>query len=264
MEQNLAMVAKKIWKLAQAIYFMLRKGFSKGKLLSAVNTMMRRGKVAGKEAIQNLIFHHHHHHAAAAGRRDYEFTCGGRNSGGRPLSEADLMEAAVVMAASAAASPALPGFGRSPLVRRLRVTDSPFPLRDVEESCHVDEAAEEFIMKFYRDLRHQNSQSQTRSIAAVAASPRIKQILAVFPEAFNQNLSSALSRIESPIRTAAPRRDTPLPAPFDPWRLNRLTFDLLCLQRSENKGARPSGSASTSQLQLVVSDLARSNFRVDF
>ncbi|GJS68392.1 hypothetical protein Tco_0682957 [Tanacetum coccineum] len=40
------------------------------------------------------------------------------------------------------ASPAaLPGFGRSPMVRQLRVTDSPFPLCSVDEDCYVvDEA----------------------------------------------------------------------------------------------------------------------------
>ncbi|GFY97078.1 hypothetical protein Acr_11g0013840 [Actinidia rufa] len=53
-------------------------------------------------------------------------------------------------------SPALPGFGRTPAVRQLRITDSPFPLRDVDEDSHVDKAAEEFIDRFYKDLRKQN------------------------------------------------------------------------------------------------------------
>lgn len=64
---------------------------------------------------------------------------------------------ALEMLHSEAASPALPGFGRSPMVRQLRITDSPFPLRDVDEDSHVDEAAEEFIMKFYKELKQQNS-----------------------------------------------------------------------------------------------------------
>lgn len=55
-------------------------------------------------------------------------------------------------------SPALPGFGRTPMARQLRITDSPFPLRD--EDCggdsHVDEAAEEFISRFYKELKKQN------------------------------------------------------------------------------------------------------------
>lgn len=59
-------------------------------------------------------------------------------------------------AAPVEASPlvTLPGFGRSPMVRQLRVTDSPFPLKD-DGDAHsglVDKAAEEFIKNFYKDL----------------------------------------------------------------------------------------------------------------
>ncbi|XP_043703728.1 uncharacterized protein LOC122653844 [Telopea speciosissima] len=49
-----------------------------------------------------------------------------------------------------------PGFGKSPMGRQLRITDSPFPLRNADEDSHVDKAAEEFIQKFYKDLRRQN------------------------------------------------------------------------------------------------------------
>lgn len=57
------------------------------------------------------------------------------------------------------ASPALPGFGRSPMVvRQLRVTDSPFPVAGAgDEDCHVDKAAEEFINRFYKELRLQKT-----------------------------------------------------------------------------------------------------------
>ncbi|KAJ8535909.1 hypothetical protein K7X08_034310 [Anisodus acutangulus] len=74
-----------------------------------------------------------------------------------------VMNAAVMKALEmiqcANASPAnsLPGFGRTPTVRQLRITDSPFPLRNVEEDSKVDEAAEKFISKFYRDLMRQAS-----------------------------------------------------------------------------------------------------------
>ncbi|KAK6153628.1 hypothetical protein DH2020_013267 [Rehmannia glutinosa] len=160
-----------MWKIVRVVYFMLRKGISKGKLLAAINIMMKRGKIAGKEAIQNLMFHHHHHAAADRRVHEYEFSCSNspayrsfhlpfhlnkRKHSVPPPAEEDLMAAAMEMVNSAAASPALPGFGPSPMVRQLRVTDSPFPLRDVEENSHVDEAAEEFIMKFYKDLRQQN------------------------------------------------------------------------------------------------------------
>ncbi|KAL0554127.1 hypothetical protein IC582_008041 [Cucumis melo] len=61
--------------------------------------------------------------------------------------------------AAEVASPALPGFGRSPMfVRQLRVTDSPFPVAGgADEDCHVDKAAEEFINRFYKKLRLQKT-----------------------------------------------------------------------------------------------------------
>ncbi|XP_021741418.1 uncharacterized protein LOC110707694 [Chenopodium quinoa] len=61
---------------------------------------------------------------------------------------------------------ALSGFGyeKSPLVRQLRVTDSPFPLKDgkgnkeeEEEDVKVNKAADEFIKKFYKNLMMQKS-----------------------------------------------------------------------------------------------------------
>ncbi|KAK8608431.1 hypothetical protein V6N13_023855 [Hibiscus sabdariffa] len=56
------------------------------------------------------------------------------------------------------ASPMLPGFGQTPLARQLRVTDSPFPLRDGDEDkiSYVDKAADYFINRFYKDLKQQN------------------------------------------------------------------------------------------------------------
>ncbi|MBA0569902.1 hypothetical protein Goshw_017945 [Gossypium schwendimanii] len=62
-----------------------------------------------------------------------------------------------MMEATVAASPMLPGFGQTPLARQLRITDSPFPLRDVDEdNGYVDKAAEDFINRFYKDLRQQD------------------------------------------------------------------------------------------------------------
>lgn len=66
------------------------------------------------------------------------------------------------LAVAATPSPALwSSFGRSPApVRQLRITDSPFPLRDdaaAEDCGQVDREAEEFIKKFYEQLRTQQS-----------------------------------------------------------------------------------------------------------
>lgn len=179
MEQNLPIIAKKFWSIVKVAYFMLRKGISKAKLLSDLSMMMKRGKIAGKAAMHNLIFNHHHHHSSSAAEEpqlsypvpldEYEFSCKSTPSFRLPFhlskrkssppqpSESELWAAAVEMASSVAPSPALPGFGRTPTVRQLRITDSPFPFKGIEEDNHVDEAAEKFIMKFYRDLKKQNS-----------------------------------------------------------------------------------------------------------
>lgn len=178
MEQNLPIIAKKFWSIVKVAYLMLRKGISKAKLLSDLSMMMKRGKIAGKAAMHNLIFHHHHHHAPAAEEpqlsypvppNEYEFRCRSspafrlpfhlskRKHAAAQPSESELWAAAVEMATSVAPSPALPGFGRTPVVRQLRITDSPFPLREIEEDHRVDEAAEKFITKFYRDLKKQNA-----------------------------------------------------------------------------------------------------------
>ncbi|GKA45008.1 hypothetical protein Tco_0737804 [Tanacetum coccineum] len=54
----------------------------------------------------------------------------------------------------ATASPALLRFGKSPMAKELRITDSPFLLSNGDEDGdQVDEAAEKFIMRFYNGLR---------------------------------------------------------------------------------------------------------------
>ncbi|KAG6398066.1 hypothetical protein SASPL_139517 [Salvia splendens] len=179
MEQNLPIIAKKFWSIVKVAYFMLRKGISKSNLLSDLNMMMKRGKIAGKAAMHNLLFNHHHHHCCSRGsglepqhsysaaQAEYEFSCSRspafrlpfhlgkrKTSSLRRPSEGELWAEAVEMASSVASSPALPGFRRAAAVR---VTDSPFPVREIEEDHRVDEAAEKFITKFYRDLKKQNA-----------------------------------------------------------------------------------------------------------
>ncbi|XP_019198427.1 PREDICTED: uncharacterized protein LOC109192309 [Ipomoea nil] len=75
-----------------------------------------------------------------------------------PTEEEIMIAAEEIVLQSAMASPALPGFGRTPSVRQLRVTDSPFLFSDAGGSSHVDEAAENFISRFYDDLRRQNAE----------------------------------------------------------------------------------------------------------
>ncbi|KAJ0895572.1 hypothetical protein HanPSC8_Chr09g0402111 [Helianthus annuus] len=199
MEQNLPVVAKKVWSMVRAMLYMIKKNISKRKLLLDLNLMMKRNKIARK-VFKNLMHHHNHWSASAFNRgshhspnftfpppptEEYEFSCS--NTPVYPLSrfttnkkhhkykknsqkikstiindEHDqifvdpALIKALEMLTSAAASPVVPGFGISPMVRQLRVTDSPFPLSNGEEDSYVDEAAEKFIMKFYSDLRRQS------------------------------------------------------------------------------------------------------------
>lgn len=213
MEQNLPVIAKRIWGIVRVVYFMLRKGISsKRKLLLDLNMFMKRRKLASKAALSNLMTFHltsssssfRRSSASAATAADlsvpvgeYEFSCSNTPNYGpfhltssskhhrrhahhffacahAPPTEDDDDAAAnaikavlemlnsndqqALAAAAVEASPALPGFGRSPaVVRQLRITDSPFPLRESDDvdSRQVDEAAEEFIKRFYKDLRLQ-------------------------------------------------------------------------------------------------------------
>ncbi|CAI9267527.1 unnamed protein product [Lactuca saligna] len=88
MEQNLPVMAKKVWSLVRVMFFMLKKGIiSKRKFFVDLNMMMKRGKIAGK-AFHNLMFHGHHNWAASTLHRhpqhlatpttpprEYEFSC---------------------------------------------------------------------------------------------------------------------------------------------------------------------------------------------
>lgn len=193
--------AKKLWNIVRIMFYMLRKGMLKSKLILdiqfALQDMLKKGKIAGK-AISNLMLHPPHYSSTSftcksnnndvamsfITRREYEFSCS--NSPVFPLYFANNKrrrnrtykseEIAVVQkvfeilnttsttydaagTTTIAASPlALLGFGKSPNnVRKLRVTDSPFPLKDSEENYNsqVDKDAEEFIKKFYKDLKQQ-------------------------------------------------------------------------------------------------------------
>lgn len=204
-------VAKKLWKIVRIVFFMIKAGISKSKIMVDFHLMLKRGnKLAGK-AIGNLIFHNHlsslscrsnDAHLSFISPKEYEFSCSNspafnfsypfsnyshnkRKHHNYHLQKAAKAyhydDVATVQAvqrvlemlntsdnnhavASAAPSPlvTLPGFGRSPLVRQLRITDSPFPLKD-EGDGQVDKAAEDFIKKFYKDLMLQKSMAAFES-----------------------------------------------------------------------------------------------------
>ncbi|CAA0837284.1 Unknown protein [Striga hermonthica] len=138
MEHNLPAVAKKLWHAVRVAYFVLQKNVSRPRLLADLSSAMKRGKIAGKSAARNLVFHRAEYGGEESGDRrippgEYEFSCG------------DTPAHRVLR---------LP-FRMS---KRKRVTDSPFPVVEAgeEEGGRVDEAAERFIMNFYRDLKRQN------------------------------------------------------------------------------------------------------------
>ncbi|KAH0659132.1 hypothetical protein KY289_027880 [Solanum tuberosum] len=178
-QKILPVIGKKFWKIVRVAYFMLRKGLSsKRKLMFDLNLLMKRGKIAGKAAFQNLMFQGHYNNHQSISKEYYEFSCSNSPAFHLPFNmnkriskhsqpehdDVSMMNAAVLkaleMLQSETASPALPGFGRTPTVRQLRITDSPFPLREADNGdiiSHVDEKADEFISRFYRDLRREAS-----------------------------------------------------------------------------------------------------------
>ncbi|VFQ83219.1 unnamed protein product [Cuscuta campestris] len=178
---NFPVVSKKFWRFVRTALSMLKEGMivSKTKLMLDLNLLLKRGKLAGKSAFHNLLFH-----STTAGggggsklpKEYYEFSCsnspaaypgkkGKRRNGAAAFDEILAANAVVkaleVLHAAEAPSPALPGFGRTPVVRQLRVSDSPYPIREAEEGGgQVDAAAEAFISKFYNALRRQGMEDK--------------------------------------------------------------------------------------------------------
>lgn len=160
----------------------------------ALQDMLKKCKISSK-AISNVMLHPSHYSSSSftcksnhndvamsfITRREYEFSCSNSpvfplyfsNNKRRRNRTYKSEEIAVVQkvfeilnttstsyeAGGTTGSPlGLLGFGKSPNnVRKLRVTDSPFPIKDSEENYNsqVDKEAEEFIKKFYKDLKQQ-------------------------------------------------------------------------------------------------------------
>ncbi|KAK4280938.1 hypothetical protein QN277_012490 [Acacia crassicarpa] len=194
-EAKAPVVAKKVWNIVRLALVMLRKGLAKSKIALELHLLLKRGKLAGKAFADTTLTLHHHFAAAFASRshndnhyhhsfipqREYEFSCSnspayypfasaikrkhklGRSNKYNDVCTMNAVHKVLEMLNSdnskfVEASPlvTLPGFGKSPIGKQLRVTDSPFPLKDDGDS-QVDLAAEEFIKKFYKDLNLQKS-----------------------------------------------------------------------------------------------------------
>ncbi|XVF88614.1 hypothetical protein PTKIN_Ptkin19aG0065100 [Pterospermum kingtungense] len=212
MEASPPDVAKKLCNIVRIVFFMLKTGISKSKIMVDLHFMLKKGKYNAGKAISNLISNHkvHDHlsslscrsgdaHLSFISPREYEFSCsnspafypfyahkrkhhnhghfyssnrhqfGSKSSSNYRYDDVTTVAAlqkvmemlnSEAAAAAVEASPlVLPGFGRSPMGRQLRVTDSPFPLKDEAGDSQVDKAAEEFISRFYRDLKSQKRMS---------------------------------------------------------------------------------------------------------
>ena len=182
-QRRQAMAAKKFWNMVRAIALMLRKELSKGRIImSDLHLMMKRGKLAGK-AMLNLMHLHQSSgtlssqtttdiaNSIAIAPQDYEFSCSnspafpalqiyGKRGGKNRHRYNDVTTVGAVKrvlqmlnseaAAADVASPMVK-FEKNPTVR---VTDSPFPVKD-DGDHKVDEAAEAFIKRFYSNLKQQ-------------------------------------------------------------------------------------------------------------
>ncbi|KAG2241627.1 hypothetical protein Bca4012_015353 [Brassica carinata] len=174
MEQNAQVAAKRLWKVVKIVFCVLKTGTVKNKLMLDLNLMLKRGN----KAITNLrrrrsSFTGRADVTSSARVRDYEFSCSPANDpfayiykrkrrvdGGIDKEDA-VTEAVKKVFELLGENDTSAAAGESPLVafpavRQLRVTDSPFPLDDGGDHDHVvDKAAEEFIKKFYKNLKLQ-------------------------------------------------------------------------------------------------------------
>ncbi|WOG89324.1 hypothetical protein DCAR_0208562 [Daucus carota subsp. sativus] len=179
MEESGAMAAKRVWSMVRALYFMFRKDKSHKKIMLDIKMMLKRGKLARK-AFQSLMFNQHDKMTIADSQQqlsvlpgEYIFSCSdtplfrlhSRRNGSTShrffscahatptLEDGDEMSVNVAVRKALEMLQSDHEVVRSPVGR---IPDSLYRIGEVheEESC-VDEAAEEFIRKFYKDLKKQ-------------------------------------------------------------------------------------------------------------
>ncbi|CAI8594706.1 unnamed protein product [Vicia faba] len=182
-EKNQQLVAKKLWKTLRIVLFMLTKGIAKSKMVAELNLLLKRGKVAAVKAIANTLTLRHHSTAASfVSPHDYEFSCSNSpavvkfhrkiKNHHHPNNFSTVQKVLEILNdvdTSSFSSPSplvtFPEFGKSPIGNKIRITDSPFPLKEEEgdDHSHVDVAAEEFIKRFYRNLNLQQKLAAIQS-----------------------------------------------------------------------------------------------------
>ncbi|KAL8243024.1 hypothetical protein R6Q59_013326 [Mikania micrantha] len=192
MEHRKPLTAKKLWGIIRAILYMMKKGLSKRFELHML--LKRTTKLAGK-AIGSLLLEHQtltcrsgNIHTTVIAPVEYEFSCSDtplfytkrKNNHNRhyhyktttvrrsymdhdqlTVNNVKKMFDFLNHYDDPEKSPlTVLGFGGSPNVRQLRVSDSPFPDNNTaEDSFQVDKAAEDFINNFYKELKHQKKRA---------------------------------------------------------------------------------------------------------
>ncbi|XP_010548692.1 PREDICTED: uncharacterized protein LOC104820041 [Tarenaya hassleriana] len=193
--QNAQAAAKRLWKVVRIVYYMVKTCMSKSKLMQLdLNLILKRGN----KAVTSLHHRRRRRHrggpadvmasvscrsdadviSSALVLREYEFSCS--NSPANPFAPFSKRKryrggydekAAAAIAVQRVFQLLEDGndngddepftvAGDSPLVvfPAVRVTDSPFPVKDEGGDDNlVDKAAEEFIKRFYKNLKLQKN-----------------------------------------------------------------------------------------------------------
>lgn len=165
------LVAEKVFKTVRFIGFFLQNGVSKSKVFHDVQDVMKRGKNIGK-ALNDVVARHHQAltcrprdaHVAFVSPLEYQFSCSGSpprlssHAGRRNLSQASPAVRRSPAHRAVRMCRGGDGGADGTIHRRVKITGSAASMFNVdraEKDFHVDEAAEEFIARFYRDLRLQ-------------------------------------------------------------------------------------------------------------
>ncbi|TKY74534.1 hypothetical protein E2542_SST03297 [Spatholobus suberectus] len=163
------LVAEKVCKTVRLLGYLIQNGVSKSKVIHDVQDVMKRGKNIGK-ALNDVVVRHHQAltcrprdpHVSFVSPLVYQFSCSGSpprisHAGRRKLSPAAASPRQSRRSPAHRAVRMCRGAGDDGTTeRRVKMAGSAASmLNDAEKDFHVDEAAEEFIARFYRELRLQ-------------------------------------------------------------------------------------------------------------
>lgn len=183
--EHSSIVSKRLWQVVRAVFYMLRvQNISKKKFMLDFHLFVYRGKLAGKSFIYHLK---HHNHRNSTSRKykshEVEFNCNNtpsysslhlpkrktnnhhdNNNYFHNFDAKEIAKALEILNRSESPYVESPvwsiGKSPAPMTHQLRITDSPFPVIEEEDGDldkEIDKEAEEFIRKFYEQLRSQQS-----------------------------------------------------------------------------------------------------------